>query len=48
MGKEIIVLGDTEVEQHRFHKHKSLISMHDVDIDRIVVSNMVPFGKKGF
>ena len=37
-----------ETEKHNFHQHKSPISIHDVNIDRIVVSDKVPFGKKGF
>ena len=39
MGKEIILLGDTE-----FEKHKSPISISYVNIDRIVVSNKVSSG----
>lgn len=37
-----------ETEKHNFHQHKSPISIHDANIDRIVVSDKVPFGKKGF
>ena len=40
--------GDIEVEKHNFHQHKILISIYDVNIDRIVVSNKVRFGKRGF
>ena len=43
---EIITLSDTEVEKHKSRQHKSHILMHDVNIDRIVVSNIVPFGEK--
>ena len=46
MGKEIITSGDSEFEKHIFHQHKSPIPIYDVKIDRIVVSNKVPFGKK--
>ena len=48
MGKKIIMVGDIEVEKHNFHQHKILISIYDVNIDRIVVSNKVRFGKRGF
>ena len=48
MGKEIIKLGYNEVEKHKLHQQKGIISMHDVNINRTVVSNKVPFGKKGF
>ena len=37
-----------ETEKHNFHQHKSSISILDVKIDRIVVYDKVPFGKKGF
>ena len=43
MDNEIITFGDIEVG-----KRKNPISIHDVIIDRIVASCMVPFGKKGF
>ena len=44
MGKEIITFGDIEIEKQKFHSHKNQISIYDVNIDRIVVSNKVPFG----
>ena len=47
MDKEIISFDDV-VEKHEFHQHRSPISIYDVNVDRIVVSNRVPFGKKGF
>ena len=34
--------------ENKFHYHKKPISIYGVNIDRIVVSNKVPFGKKGF
>ena len=42
MGKEI------EIEEHKFDKHTNQISIKYVNIDRIVVSNKVLFGKKVF
>ena len=48
VDKEIITFGNIEIEKYKFHQHKSLILIHDINIDRIVVSNKVPFGKKGF
>ena len=46
MGKEIITFGDIEVEKHKFHQQKSPILIYDVNIVRIVVCNMLSFGKK--
>ena len=34
--------------KNKFHQHKNPISMNDVNIDRIVISNKVSFGKEGF
>ena len=48
MGEEIIMLSDIEIEKQKFHTHKNLISIYEVNIDRILVSNKVLFGKKGF
>ena len=37
------------MEKQKFHKrHKSPISIKNIDIKKIVVSNKVSFGKKGF
>ena len=48
MGKEIITFSNIEVEKHKFHQDKSPISIHDLNVYRIVVSNRVAFGKKCF
>ena len=36
----------TEIEKHKFHRHKIPISINNVDIDKIVVSNKAFFRKK--
>ena len=46
MGKEIITFGNIEIEKQKFHCQENPISIYDVNIDRIVVSNKVPFGNK--
>ena len=46
MEKAIIKFCDIEIKKWKFHQHKGPISMKNVDIDKIVVSNKVPFGKK--
>ena len=43
-----MAFGDTEIKKHKFHYHKNLIPIYDVDINKIIVSNRVSFGKKGF
>ena len=48
MGKEIITFYNIEVEKCKFYQQRSPILIHNISIDRIVVSDMAPFGKKGF
>ena len=48
MEKTIIKFGDIEIQKQKFHQHKGPISIKNVDVDKIVVSNNVSFGKKGF
>ena len=48
MDKEIIKFDDTEIEEYKFHQNKSLILINDIDINKIVVSNKLPFGKQDF
>ena len=48
MEKTIIKFGDIEIQKQTFHQHKGPVSIKNVDTDKIVVSNKVPFGKKGF
>ena len=48
MEKTIIKFGDIEIEKQKFHQHKRPISIKNIDINKIVVSNKVSFGKKGF
>ena len=38
---KLIKFGDTEIEKHKFHQHKSTILINNIDIK-------VSFGKKGF
>ena len=33
-----MTFGDIEVEKHKFQQHKNPISIHDVNINKIVVS----------
>ena len=44
----IIKLGDIEIEEQKFHVHKEQISMKNIDVNKITVSNKVSFHKKGF
>ena len=35
----------TEIAEYEFHQYKIPISINDIDINEIVVSNNFPFGK---
>ena len=48
MEKTIIKFGDIEIEKQKFHQHKRPISIKNIDINKIVVSNKVSTGKMGF
>ena len=48
MDTKIIKFDDTEIEEFEFHQHKSPILINDIDIDKIVVSDKLPFGKQDF
>ena len=48
MEKAIIKFDDIKVPKQKFHQHNRPISLQNVDIDKIVVSNKVPFSEKGF
>ena len=50
MDEQIITIDDTQIESPMlpFHQHKSPISIDNINIDKIVVSNKVSFGKKDF
>ena len=48
MEKTIIKFGDIEIEKQKFHQHKRPISIKNIDINKIVVSNKVSFGKNVF
>ena len=48
MKKTPIKFGDIEIKKQKFYRYKRPISIKDIDIDKIVASNKVSFGKKGF
>ena len=48
MDKKVIKFDDREIEQHNFHQNKSSISISDIDINKIVVSNNLPHRKQDF
>ena len=47
-GKKNKKFDDTEIKKYKFHQNKSTISIYDIDINKIVVSNKLPFSKQDF
>ena len=41
MGKEILTLGDIEIEKTKFYCYKSLVPQKDVDSEIVLVSNRI-------
>ena len=48
MNKKKYKACDTEIEKCKFHQYERPISIDSIDIDKIVVSNKISFGKKDF
>ena len=41
-----VKFGDIETKKQKFHQHKELISIKNIDMNKITVSNNVSFVKK--
>ena len=48
MEKTIIKFDDIDIQKQTFHQHKGLILIKNIDINKIVLSEKVSFGKKRF
>ena len=48
MDQKIIKFNDTEIEKYKFHQYKSPVSIDNIGVNKIVVSNKISFGKNGF
>ena len=48
MGKEMLTLGDIEVEKDTFYCHKSLIFLENVDIEKLLVSSKISSDEKSY
>ena len=44
----IMKFSDIEIQKQNFHQHEEPIFIKNININKIVVSNKVSFGKKGF
>ena len=48
MEKTVIKFSYTEIKKQKFHQHKRPISIKNIEINKMVLSNKVSSGKKGF
>ena len=46
MDEIIIQFDDTEIEKYKFHQNRSPISINDIDINKILVSNKLLFSNQ--
>ena len=46
--EKTIIKFDIKIPKQKFHQHKRPFSIKNIDSDKTVVSNKVPFGKNGF
>ena len=44
MNEKNIKFDNTEIEEFEFHQYKRPISINDIDINKTVVCNKLPFG----
>ena len=42
------MFGDIEIEKNEFYCHKTPVPLRDVDIEKVLVSNKIPFGQKNY
>ena len=47
MGKEVLTFGDIEL-QNKNYCSETPISLKDVDIEKVLVSNKISFGEKNY
>ena len=46
LGKKDLTFGDVEIEKYKFYRHKSLVSLRQVNIEKILVFNKISLGEK--
>ena len=46
--KKLLKFDDIEIQEYKFHQYKSLISINNIDINKILISNKFPSDKKDF
>ena len=45
IGKEISTFGDIGIEKNKFYSHRTPVPLRDVNTEKVLVSNNIPFGE---
>ena len=48
MGNEVLTFGDFKIEKNKFYRNDFPISLKDVDIEKVLVSNKICSGEKNY
>ena len=48
MSKEVLTFDTNDFQKRKFHYFRHQIDIKNVDIDKIIIPNRVPSGKKRF
>ena len=48
MNKKIMKFDDTQIEKYKFQQYKSPFLMDNIDVNKIVLSNKISFGRNDF
>ena len=48
MGKKILTFGNIETGKNKFYRHKTLIFLGDVDIEKVLLSKKISFAEKSY
>ena len=48
MGKEILTLGNIEIEKNKLYRYKNPVALSDIDIEKVLVSKKNSSGEKNY
>ena len=48
MGKEVVIFDNIKIEKQELYYNKSPASIYNVDINKIILTNKIPFVQKRF
>ena len=48
MGKEILTFRDVENQKYTFYCNKTPVRLSDIDIGKVLISNIISFGEKNY